>query len=164
MPTYKDAEGVQQPAVVEVRGLGLTETFPDTGATAISTVVVDARDTSAPLTVSFTSNAADPEGQRLRYEWDFDADGEVDSRDPDPTHTYTENGVFNATLQVTAFRPDGSIALAPTPPPLVPPPRGVIVFTIDHRDPLAAASPAMRCVATTAFGRPRAYGPTAGAC
>ena len=35
----------------------------------------------APLTVSFTSSATDPEGQRLRYEWDFDADGNVDSRE-----------------------------------------------------------------------------------
>ncbi|EAQ00456.1 type I secretion target repeat protein [Janibacter sp. HTCC2649] len=62
VPTYKDEEGVQQPAVVEVRGLGITETFPDTGDTAISTVVVDARDTSTPLTVSFTGGQPPVEG------------------------------------------------------------------------------------------------------
>ena len=55
----------------------------------------------APLTVSFTSDVSDPEGQRLRYEWDFDADGRVDSRETNPTFTYTENGVYNATLKVT---------------------------------------------------------------
>ena len=54
-----------------------------------------------PLTVSFTSDVSDPEGQRLRYEWDFDADGRVDSREQNPTFTYTENGVYNATLKVT---------------------------------------------------------------
>lgn len=61
----------------------------------------------------------------------------------------------NAGQQVTAFRPDGSLAVAPP---------GGIVFSIDHREPLATASPALRCVATTAFGRPRAYAPALGAC
>ena len=61
----------------------------------------------------------------------------------------------NAVQQLTAFRPDGSVAAAPP---------GGMVFSIDHRDPVAAATPALRCVATTAFGRPRAYGPTLGAC
>ncbi len=62
VPTYKDEDDVQQPAVVEVRGLGITETFPDTGATAISTVVVDARTTTTPLTVSFTGGQPPVEG------------------------------------------------------------------------------------------------------
>ena len=55
----------------------------------------------APLTVNFTSDVSDPENQKLRYEWDFNADGKVDSRAPNPTYTFTENGVFNATLKVT---------------------------------------------------------------
>ncbi|GAA5123811.1 PQQ-dependent sugar dehydrogenase [Haloechinothrix salitolerans] len=56
----------------------------------------------APLTVAFSSEGSDDaEGDRLRYAWDFDSDGEVDSREPNPTHTYTENGVYTATLQVT---------------------------------------------------------------
>ena len=55
----------------------------------------------APLTVNFTSDVSDPEGQRLRYAWDFDADGTVDSREENPTFTFTENGVYNATLKVT---------------------------------------------------------------
>ncbi|MGH3519954.1 MAG: PQQ-dependent sugar dehydrogenase [Haloechinothrix sp.] len=56
----------------------------------------------APLPVSFSSEGThDEDGDRLRYEWDFDADGNVDSRKPNPTHTYTENGVYSATLKVT---------------------------------------------------------------
>ena len=56
---------------------------------------------SAPLTVQFTSTVSDPEGRRLKYAWDFDANGKVDSRDPNPSHTFTEDGVYRATLQVT---------------------------------------------------------------
>jgi hypothetical protein len=56
----------------------------------------------APLTVSFSSAGThDPDGDRISYAWDFDADGVVDSRERNPTFTYTENGVFDATLRVT---------------------------------------------------------------
>ncbi|GAB3098924.1 PQQ-dependent sugar dehydrogenase [Isoptericola nanjingensis] len=54
-----------------------------------------------PLTVQFTSaGTADPDGDRLRYAWDFDGDGDVDARGPDATHTYDEPGVYRATLTV----------------------------------------------------------------
>ncbi len=56
----------------------------------------------APLTVSFSSaGTTDPDGDSLRYAWDFDADGTVDSRQPNPTYTYTENGNYRPTLKVT---------------------------------------------------------------
>ncbi|GII05603.1 PQQ-dependent sugar dehydrogenase [Planobispora takensis] len=56
----------------------------------------------APLTVAFTSaGTTDPDGDRLRYAWDFDADGRVDSRSPEASHTYRRNGLYNATLRVT---------------------------------------------------------------
>lgn len=55
-----------------------------------------------PLEVTFSSEGTtDPEGDRLRYAWDFDGDGTVDSREQDPTHTYTEPGLYRATLTVT---------------------------------------------------------------
>ena len=55
-----------------------------------------------PLTVSFTSDGTvDPDGDRIRYAWDFDGDGDVDSTAQDPTHTYRANGVYRATLTVT---------------------------------------------------------------
>jgi cytochrome c len=56
----------------------------------------------APLTVTFSSaGTVDPDGDALRYAWDFDADGRVDSRQPNPTFTYTENGAYRPTLKVT---------------------------------------------------------------
>jgi cytochrome c len=56
----------------------------------------------APLTVAFSSaGTTDPDGDRLRYAWDFTSDGRVDSRMPNPTFTYRQDGVFRATLNVT---------------------------------------------------------------
>ncbi|WP_336207244.1 PQQ-dependent sugar dehydrogenase [Nonomuraea sp. LPB2021202275-12-8] len=55
----------------------------------------------APLTVRFTSaGTTDPDGDRIRYTWDFNADGRVDSRSPEASFTYTANGLYNATLRV----------------------------------------------------------------
>ncbi|GIE94601.1 PQQ-dependent sugar dehydrogenase [Paractinoplanes rishiriensis] len=56
----------------------------------------------APLTVAFSSaGTTDPDGDALRYAWDFDADGRVDSRSPNATYTFTENGNYRPTLKVT---------------------------------------------------------------
>jgi putative flippase GtrA len=56
----------------------------------------------APLTVRFSSAGTnDPAGDRMVYAWYYDAAGVVDSREANPTFTYTENGVFDATLRVT---------------------------------------------------------------
>jgi cytochrome c len=65
------------------------------------TVMADDTESPAPLTVHFTAAASDPEGSRLRYEWDFDADGKVDSRQANPAHTFTEDGLYRATVKVT---------------------------------------------------------------
>ena len=54
VPAYTDDDGDPQPAVVEVRGLGLTETFPDAGGTTITHVVLDGTGYAGNLTVSFT--------------------------------------------------------------------------------------------------------------
>jgi cytochrome c len=73
------------------------------GVTRAPTVTVSADDTNglAPHTVHFTADVDEPDGEPVRYEWDFDADGKVDSRVASPTFTYTENGLFRATLKVT---------------------------------------------------------------
>ena len=56
----------------------------------------------APLTVNFSSaGTTDPDGDPLSYTWDFDADGVVDSTAANGSFTYTENGVYDATLRVT---------------------------------------------------------------
>ena len=53
VPEYTDEEG-EHGAVVEVRGLGLTESFPDPGGTTITHVVLDGTGYGGNLTVSFT--------------------------------------------------------------------------------------------------------------
>ena len=55
-----------------------------------------------PLTVNFSSaGTRDPDGDNLAYAWDFDADGTVDSRQANASFTYTERGIYDATLKVT---------------------------------------------------------------
>ena len=58
--------------------------------------------TTAPLTVQFSSEGTtDANDDPLSYAWDFTSNGTVDSRDANPSHTYTERGVYEATLRVT---------------------------------------------------------------
>lgn len=78
--------------------------FVGVGGNRSPVPVVSAEPTTGatPLTVTFSSEGTtDPDGDGLRYAWDFDADGRIDSREPNPTFTYTENGVYDATLTVT---------------------------------------------------------------
>jgi cytochrome c len=57
--------------------------------------------TTPPLTVQFSSaGTEDPDGDPIAYEWDFDANGTIDSRAANPTFTYTQRGIFEATLRV----------------------------------------------------------------
>ena len=65
------------------------------------TAVADTTEGAAPLIVNFAAAASDPEGRRLRYAWDFDADGRVDSRQANVAHTFTEDGLYRATVTVT---------------------------------------------------------------
>ena len=68
------------------------------------TVAADDDNGLAPHTVHFTAGVNDPDGDKVRYEWDFEGDGKVDSRVATPTFTYTDNGLFRATLKVTDQR------------------------------------------------------------
>ena len=64
-------------------------------------ISADPTNGQTPLEVSFSSDGTtDPDGDQVRYAWDFDGDGTVDSEAADPAHTYTENGVYRATLTV----------------------------------------------------------------
>ncbi|WP_143229748.1 ThuA domain-containing protein [Actinophytocola xanthii] len=55
---------------------------------------------AAPLQVRFSGAAsADPEGEQVRYSWNF-GDGST-STEAEPTHVFTENGRFNVQLTVT---------------------------------------------------------------
>jgi len=53
--------------------------------------------TKAPLTVTFSCNATGGTGS-LSYLWDFDDGATTDQKDT--THTYTANGLYNATIYV----------------------------------------------------------------
>ena len=57
VPGYTDGTETVVPAV-EIRGLGLTETFPDANGTTITTVVLDGRGYKGRLTVTFTGGSA----------------------------------------------------------------------------------------------------------
>ncbi|WP_244298551.1 PKD domain-containing protein [Micromonospora cremea] len=48
-----------------------------------------------------SAGTVDPDGDALRYAWDFNADGSVDSTDPNPTWTFQENGSYTPTVKVT---------------------------------------------------------------
>ena len=54
---------------------------------------------AAPLTVNFTAEAADLDGDALRYAWTFGDGREVDG--PAATHTFAQPGTYTAALTVT---------------------------------------------------------------
>ena len=56
----------------------------------------------SPLKVTFKgSGSSDPDGDTLKYEWDFgDGTAKSTAKDP-PVHTYTRGGNFDAKLKVT---------------------------------------------------------------
>lgn len=65
---------------------------------------------TAPLTVTFDgSRSVDPEGETLRYEWDFNGDGTLDATGAQVTHTYTELGQYTVRLRVTD--PEGKFGM-----------------------------------------------------
>jgi cytochrome c len=66
---------------------------------------------ATPLAVAFSSaGSSDPNDDPLEFEWDFQSDGTVDSNAAAPSFTYTQPGVYLATLR--ARDPDGNVATA----------------------------------------------------
>ncbi|HSK95339.1 MAG TPA: PQQ-dependent sugar dehydrogenase [Euzebyales bacterium] len=61
---------------------------------------------SAPLTVAFDgAGSSDPDGDTLAYAWDLDGDGaHDDSSSPQTSYTYTAQGTYTASLQVSDGR------------------------------------------------------------
>jgi PKD repeat protein len=59
---------------------------------------------NVPLTVTFFSDGNDLDGSPEYYHWDFDGDGIFDRRliaSMNTTYTYSQAGIYNATLKVT---------------------------------------------------------------
>jgi cytochrome c len=86
-------------------GMDLDEfTFNGPGAGGNATPVVTASATplsgAAPLKVDFTSTATDPEGTAVSYEWDFGVAGAPKATTKDASYTYTQRGLYTATLTV----------------------------------------------------------------
>ncbi|MGA9747953.1 MAG: PQQ-dependent sugar dehydrogenase [Nocardioides sp.] len=70
----------------------------------VPAVSADPTNGATPLEVTFSSEGtADPDGDRVRYAWDFEGDGKFDSFVANPTHTYDEAGAYRATLTVFDF-------------------------------------------------------------
>ncbi len=55
---------------------------------------------NVPLTVHFTADAGDPDGNSLGYDWDF-GDGSAHSTNSNPSHIFTGGGSFTVTCIVT---------------------------------------------------------------
>ncbi|HMA82665.1 MAG TPA: PKD domain-containing protein, partial [Candidatus Thermoplasmatota archaeon] len=56
---------------------------------------------STANTISFTDHSNDPNGGNLNYSWDFETDETIDSHRQNPSHSYSNNGTYNVTLNVT---------------------------------------------------------------
>ncbi|HET9736477.1 MAG TPA: ThuA domain-containing protein [Solirubrobacteraceae bacterium] len=90
--------------VTDSRGATATDTVVVTAGNRAPTVDLQATPTSgtAPLNVTFTATASDPDGDALSYRFDF---GEGKPTKPGTsrtaTHRYTRAGIYTATVTVT---------------------------------------------------------------
>ena len=68
----------------------------------ISSITATPSSGFAPLTVTFTVSASDPEGDTLTYHYDFDGDGYWDKEGSENsvTHTYSTPGTYTAKVEV----------------------------------------------------------------
>lgn len=86
----------------------------------------------APLTVAFDAGGSyDPDGDALKFRWDFDGDGSRDSKDPTGSYTFVEEGTYRAKLTVRDSSGAKSVArvridvgTSPPVPEIASPPKG----------------------------------------
>jgi PKD repeat protein len=88
-----DSFGLSDLAIIQIQVSAPPNAPPEVSPTA------SPKTGTAPLSVSFLSNAFDPDGDPLIYSWAF-GDGETSS-EANPTHTYTTPGEFAAWLTVS---------------------------------------------------------------
>ncbi|MBI5206810.1 MAG: PKD domain-containing protein [Candidatus Firestonebacteria bacterium] len=67
------------------------------------TISIEKNSEYAPLPITFTANAFDPDGNIVNYIWDFNDDGIFDTTmySNKVTYVYKENGTYNAKVKVT---------------------------------------------------------------
>ena len=101
--TAKDPSGLTHTATVKV----VVGNAPG-NQNPVVTATGDPKTGTSPLTVQFSSQATDPEGEGLMYVWEF-GDGQFGAGNT-ATHTYTAAGTYTATLRVTD--PKGGVGTA----------------------------------------------------
>jgi len=84
---------------------------------AIDAIAADPPTGEAPLQVSFTAAASDPDGDELTYAWDF-GDGATSDQQA-PTHVYEEPGQYVAELTVSDGEYEASDSVTVTVEPAV---------------------------------------------
>lgn len=96
----------------------------------------------APLTVSFSAQAADPEGERVSYAWSF-GNGETAAGNKSRTLTYTEPGRYTAAVTVSDGQASASADLTVTveAPSTPPPPENAAPEVTVAADPVSGAVP-----------------------
>ncbi len=103
----KDNAGGIATAVTEVTIFG-----PENLPPRIENFVADPVSGAAPLTVSFSVTAEDPDGRIVLYRWDFDGDGKWDEEknESDVKYTYENPGDYTAVVEVVDDRGGTDIA------------------------------------------------------
>ncbi len=101
------------------------------------TATADPRTGTAPLTVAFSANGTDADGDPLAYSWDFD-DGATSLRQS-PDHTYLQPGTYMATVTVTD--PEGATGTAAVEVIVTNPPGNQPPAVEAAGDPLAGKPP-----------------------
>ncbi|MEW6128939.1 MAG: PKD domain-containing protein [Acidobacteriota bacterium] len=90
--TVRDPQGATASATVTI-----TASAPANRPPTVS-VIPSSTNGPAPLSVTFRTTAADPDGQVVAYSWDF-GDGQT-SNEASPTHVYQTVGTFTARVVV----------------------------------------------------------------
>ena len=86
---------------------------PGNVAPSIQEVAVAPGSGNAPLDVLFSSEASDPDGDELSYEWEF-GDGDTSSQEVSVRHVYRQGGTFTAKLTVSDGEASASRTVAIT--------------------------------------------------
>lgn len=117
---------------------------PPTPENEAPTVELDANAAAgtAPLTVSFSAEADDPEGDDLAYAWDF-GNGETADGNSSRTLTYTEPGDYTAAVTVSdgLAETTADVLVTVEAPSAPPPPENAAPSVSVSADPADGAAP-----------------------
>jgi PKD repeat protein len=100
----------------------ITGTYATSGIASVPNAVLTASKLAGPasLSVNFSANRSQGNGNIIRYQWSFGDGSYASSRDP--VHTYTKAGTYKAALAITnqfGYTSSKSVEIKVTPPPTV---------------------------------------------